>query len=106
MIHQDLLKVPRDVITLDWCPKDLGSSLTNNSTREGTARLYERVNGIFLSTVDLYFLEEWKIRLKSTTRSYVLQTIHNFSSIGPRFLVMELIARKRQDSEATFVLSI
>ena len=101
----DYVTTSKTIRAIHFSPDKI-SVILPNSVHIFKSYLYERVNGIFLSTVDLYFLEEWKIRLKSTTRSYVLQTIHNFSSIGPRFLVMELIARKRQDSEATFVLSI
>ena len=101
----DYVTTSKTIRVIHFSPDKI-SVILPNSVHIFKSYLYERVNGIFLSTVDLYFLEEWKIRLKSTTRSYVPQTIHNFSSIGPRFLVMELIARKRQDSEATFVLSI
>lgn len=39
VIHQDLLKVPRDVGALYRRPKDHGSCLTNNTTGERTAGL-------------------------------------------------------------------
>lgn len=67
----DYVTTSKTIRVIHFSPDKI-SVILPNSVHIFESYLYERVNGIFLSTVDLYFLEEWKIRLKSTTRSYVL----------------------------------
>lgn len=73
--------------------------------KQTTTYLHECVYGIFLSAVDLDFLEEREVRFKPITRPDVFQAIHDLSSICSRLLVCKSITWKSQHRKATFVLS-
>lgn len=67
--------------------------------------LQESVDWIFILAVDLGFLKERKIRLKTIARPDAFQSIQDLFCICSWLLVHELIARKRQYGESTLVLA-
>lgn len=67
--------------------------------------LQESVDLIFVLAVDLSFLKERKIRLKSIAWPDAFQPVQDLFSIRSRLLVHELIARESQHGEAALVLA-
>lgn len=82
----------------------LRTSSHQNKSQDQVSYLKKCVNFVFLFTIYITFCHQTKPWLKAMTRANVFQTIEKFVFVCGWFLKPELVARKADNSQPTWIL--
>ena len=110
-----MLKLLLEIKIFNTLPEDVPFCLIHISTRHDAryspfiyiyiyncyySYLQPCIQAILVPAIHVSLPQHHQLRLEAVTRSYVLQTVHNFIRIFPGLLMAELVTRNAEDRQS------